>query len=156
MNAAHSNRFLKIVIILLIIINAMVLIMHLRVTGGRREGPPGGHGSQLKYKLIHDLEMDEQQEISYSEMVDRHRAAMNDIKRQEEETRKVLYADMGNKDKNRDSLFNEMAQLRREREIVTFTHFMELRGILKPEQAAKFDNIIGESVNGMEGPPRRN
>lgn len=149
MGAENSNKFLKIVIILLIIINAMVLVMHFKSTGR----PPRPHGAQLKYRLIEELRMDEKQETQYSEMVERHRAAMNEIRKKEEETRIKIYSDLSNAHTDRDTLYDQMAQYRKEREIITFDHFMELRMILNPEQTEQFDKIIGEAVNGMEGPP---
>lgn len=153
MSTESSNRFLKIVIVLLIIINAMVLVMHFKSQGGEKRRP---HGAQLKFHLIEELQMDEKQEADYSDMVERHRASMNEIKKIEEETRTKIYAELGNSQLNRDTLFNKMADLRKEREIITFDHFMELRKILNAEQAKKFDGIIGEAVNGMEGPPGKN
>lgn len=153
MKANTPNRFLKSAVILLLSVNAVVLFFHVRLLMADEKGP---HPDRLKNRMIHDLSLDKTQEQAYSDMVERHRAAMRDIRRQEEETRRVLYAHPGDSTLDRSPDLHRLGRLREQRERITFDHFMELRAILRPGQQAVFDEIIGEAVNGMEPrPPKK-
>lgn len=155
MSNTANNRSLKIIVILLMLVNAIVLFFHIRLltaqTGARPPRP-----DDLKNRMIHDLSLNPEQQDAYGEMVERHRAAMQQIRYSEEETRGRLYQEPGDTTIDRATYFNELGQLRAEREKVTFDHFMELRTILDDIQKTIFDRIIGEAVNGMEPrPPRK-
>lgn len=151
--SASNNRFLKITVLLLIVVNAVVLFFHVRLLLADQKRP---HPDRLKNRMTHDLRLDEKQEQAYSDMVERHRSAMQDIRRQEEEARTSLYLQPGDSSIDRTPALHHLGRLREERERVTFDHFMELRAILRPDQANTFDQIIGEAVNGMEPrPPKK-
>lgn len=154
MKQGNDNRFLKVTVLLLIVVNAVVLFFHIRLLMADNDRRP--HPDRLKNRLIHDLKLDETQERAYSDMVEDHRAAMQNLRRQEEKIRTQLYAQPGNDSTDRQPFYDSLGRFRAERERVTFEHFSELRSILRPEQAEVFDRIIGEAVNGMEpGPPKR-
>lgn len=153
MKTNTSNRFLKWAVVLLLAVNTVVLFFHVRLLMADDKRP---HPDRLKDRMIHDLNLDEAQQQAYGDMVERHRAAMRDIRRQEEETRTRLYTNPGDSTLDRTAHLRHLGLLREQRERVTFDHFMELRGILRTDQQPAFDEIIGEAVNGMEPrPPKK-
>lgn len=149
--STNSNRFLQLLVILLIVLNGVVLFILFKGKGH----PPHPPGSQLKFRLIEELDMSKEQEMAYNEMVDRHRVAMDSMRTKENETRTALYETLSNTQPQQDSLYSRLGELKISKEKITFAHFGELRGILTEKQTKKFDDIIKEAVNGMEAPPKR-
>ena len=169
----ESNRFLKLVIIILLLVNIATLTF--MWTGrGHHEGhmppPPiprhGGPGTAFEF-LVHQLNFDEAQVKQFEALRSAHRQSAEQIR---DKNRKMhhRFFDLL-KNLPADSvlsmqLADSMALCQKQIEMLTFNHFKELRGICKPDQQKKFDEVINQALemlapkpprppHGPEGPP---
>lgn len=158
-----ESRFLKLVVIGLLLLNAGTLgylLLGGRSRGAAGEtrggehvihrGDPGGPARFLRERL----QLTDEQEAQYRDMRDAHRSAVIDIRAGARATRRRLYALMHDGTQPTDSLaaaplLDSMAAAQRKIDSVTFAHFQELRGICTAPQQQKFDEVIGEALEEL-------
>jgi hypothetical protein len=70
------------------------------------------------------------------------------------EYRRQLFANLGNEKNgiNTDSLAQLIANNQKQIELVTYSHFAQVRAICTDTQKAEFDKIIGDVIKKMNGP----
>jgi hypothetical protein len=66
---------------------------------------------------------------------------------------KKRFFDLLNQAETTDSMLitrsNEIAEMQKKLDLVTFRHFQKVRAICRPDQLQKFDTVIKEIVNRM-------
>lgn len=158
-----ESRFLKLVVIGLLLLNAGTL-GYLLLGGGTGGGADetksgehtmhrGGPGGPARF-LRERLQLTDAQEVQYRDMRDAHRSAVIDIRAGIRGTRRRLYALMHDGTQPSDGiaaapLLDSMATAQRRIDSVTFAHFEELRGICTAAQQRKFDEVIGEALEEL-------
>jgi periplasmic protein CpxP/Spy len=164
----ESNRFLKITIIVLVLVNISTLAF---MWSGRKhhEGhmpPPHGPNGAFDF-LTHELNLDESQIKQFDALRKEHHEEAMII---QEKSRKMhhrffdLLKNMPADSLVSAQLADSMAMCQKQMEMLTFNHFKKVRDICKPEQQKKFDEVINEALEmmaphppkgprGPEGPP---
>jgi Spy/CpxP family protein refolding chaperone len=156
----ENNRFLKIVIIALLLINIGVLSY---VWMGAHNGPSGdGHrqGPDVFGYLCKELQLDDEQTKQYAALRDEHHQAMQAIQHKSHQLRDRFFdmlhvspVDSAAIKSMSDSIAHTQEQI----ELVTFYHFQKVRAILRPDQQKHFDSIIQETLSmmapGHDSPP---
>lgn len=155
----ENSRFLKIVIIVLLLVNISTLAY--LWMGRPHRMPPGGpppREDAFNY-LRRTLNMDEQEVRQYEQLRDQHHEAIENIQRNARQLRERMF-DMLNKP-DADSLAvkaisDSIAATQQQIELITFNHFKQVRAILHPDQQKKFDEVIQQALRMMappQGPP---
>ncbi len=152
-------RFLKIIIIVLLLINIGTL--GFLWFGGRHNGhrqpplpgmdlPPRGAAAFLN----ESLSLTDAQETEYRKLRSSHHQTVEAIRGEMKENKRTLY--MLLKTPNPNSVRNEearwldsLAAQQRRIEFITYEHFREVRALCTPQQQAKFDEVIDEALEQM-------
>ncbi len=159
----ESTRFLKITIIVLLLVNIATLIF---MWSGRphKEGhlppPPHGGGPRAAFEFLNrELQLTTEQQTKLEDMSAGHRKearALDDISRP---LHHRFFDLLGKPDSARmQQLADSLGWWQKERELMTYRHFAEIRTICTPEQQKKFDEVINEALRmmapkGSGGPP---
>jgi Spy/CpxP family protein refolding chaperone len=159
----ENSKFLKVVIVILLIINISTLAfmwMHKPPMQQAPPPPPPHERNDVFEHLTHELKLSEQQRNQYDQLRKEHHAAMESLQEKGRATHDHFFALLQNKSadstlvsKLADSISNNQKQI----ELVTFYHFQKVRAICNPEQQKKFDEIIDDALQMMfpKPPPRR-
>lgn len=109
--------------------------------------------------IVDALGMDAAQQAAYTLMHRAHRRTTDSLLQNIASIRKQLYSRSA--PAAPDSLFRAIGQMQAQIEAVTFQHFEDVRGICRPEQQGKLDELLLETVQrvtqqGRKGksPPR--
>jgi hypothetical protein len=145
-----SERFYKIIIICLLLLNIGIL-------SWIWFGAPSKHRHpERPDKIIVDrLKLDEQQQNQFESLRDEHHNQMMSIQGEDGRLHDALFALLK---KEPVDTIAEVVLLRQlqdndiKKDQVTFEHFRKLRAILKPEQKLLFDNFISELSRQIMGP----
>jgi Spy/CpxP family protein refolding chaperone len=152
----ERTRFLTVVIVALLVINAGTLV-YLFIGQSKSHHPPHKmrKGSPSEF-IIEKLQLDEKQQEAFFELRDEHRSEMKEIHRKLSDTRDQYF--VGLKTSTIDS--TESRQLQQEIGVLmgqihgaTFKHFTKVRQLCKPEQQKLFDRFIDDILRAMAPPP---
>ena len=125
-------------------------------SGPGREG--GNREKRMGQFMVDQLKFDTTQATTYwklrDSMISIQKPVMDSIR-----NAKKRFFDLLNQSETTDSALiahsNEIAELQKRLDLVTFRHFKKVRAICRPDQLQKFDTVIKEIVNRMT-PFRRN
>ena len=163
-----SNRFLKIAVVVLLLVNIATLVFmwngHRQHEGGR----PQQHGPNGAFDfLTHELNLDESQIKQFDALRKEHHEAAMLIQEKNHKMHRRFFDLLKNMPADSvvsTQLADSMAMYQKQMEMLTFNHFKKVREICKPEQQKKFDEVINEALemmaphppkgpHGSEGPP---
>lgn len=141
-----NEHFYKIVIIMLLLLNAGVLC-YLWLHNDDRKGPPHGAHMRPDQMIIERIGLDEQQQESFRALKDEHHSQMIDVQKADSKLHADLFALL--KQAALDSTLKNylLSQLKANdslKEEITFDHFRKLRNTLRPEQRPKLDELVAE------------
>jgi len=156
----ESLRFLKIVIICLLVVNIGTLSFIWLHHGHGGPPPPHGRGDVAGF-LTHELNFSPEQEKQFDQLREEHHHAMEKFQDEGRERHHQLFdllhastADSAAIQSAAKGIAENQSQI----EVVTFHHFQQVRAICNPEQQKKFDEIIDEALRmmapGPHGPGR--
>jgi len=151
----ENTRFLKIIIIVLLLVNIATLsfmwVSHNRHGGGHMPPPPHGRGGPNAFEfLVHELKLDEGQVKQFEEMRNKHHLNVQDIQEKSRDMHHRFFNLLAKNDSTSAvPLADSMAQYQKQIELLTFNHFLQVRAICKPEQQKKFDTVINEALRMM-------
>jgi Spy/CpxP family protein refolding chaperone len=156
-----SNRFLKIVIVVLLIINIGTLGF-MWVQHGHIGPPPPRGGEDVALFLTHELMFSKDQEKQFELLRTAHHEGVEQIQHGGRSLHDRFF-DLIQQPTPDTLLVQQMADsiaaIQKEIELLTFHHFQKVRAICTPEQQKKFDEIIDEALRMMAprppGPNRR-
>lgn len=153
-----ENKFLKIVILLLILVNAMQLgFIWLR----KPPFPPPGQGKNAAIYLTKELQFTPEQEKKYETLHRQHHRQMDSIRKEDVQIRERLFdllqlpaVDSATVGLLADSLGINKANS----EKITFGHFVEVKQLCTPPQQQKFNEIINKALQMLQPPkpPKQN
>lgn len=109
--------------------------------------------------MVNELKLDKEQEAVYwklrDTLVSQQKPLMDSIRNTKKRFFDLL-KDPTPGNSILDSQMNEVANLQKKLDLVTFQHFQQVRALCKPEQVLKFDTVVKEIVNRMTGGGFRN
>jgi protein CpxP len=161
MNRPPRQKWLLILVAILLLTNIATLSIYW-FKKPDHEGGPGRDGANREKRMgqfmVDQLKFDTTQEAAYWKLRDSmmtiQKPVMDSIR-----NAKKRFFDLLNQTETTDSTLitrsNEIADLQKKLDLVTFRHFQNVRAICRPDQLQKFDTVIKEIVNRMT-PFRRN
>ena len=149
-----STRLYKIVIGVLVIINATTLIF-LWLTFNRPMGPPPHPG---RLDLVDKIGVEGENRTKILELQDSHFKQKDSLVERGRNLHERLYRFFNNSEKDSSDisqLIDQIVENQRETEQMTFDHFKAISELCTPEQRKLLDEIIHNvfSKHGPAGPP---
>ena len=160
-----SNRFFKIVIVALLLINVSI-ISYLWVS--RQSNfpmrPPRPRQEEAFTFLCKQLQLDENQIHQYQKLRDEHHQEIENIQQKTHQLREHFFDLLQHSPVDSiavKSISDSIANTQEQIELATFYHFRQVRKILRPDQQKHFDEVIQQALRMMaprppqEPPPPR-
>lgn len=155
------QRWLLILVAILLLTNIATLSIYWFKKPAHDGGPghePGNREKKMGQFMVDQMKFDAAQEAAYwklrDSMITIQRPVMDSIR-----NAKKGFFDLLNQPNATDSALisrsNEIADLQKKLDLVTFRHFQNVRALCHPDQLQKFDTVIKEIVNRMTNPFRR-
>jgi periplasmic protein CpxP/Spy len=148
-----SNRFLKIVILILILINLGTLAF---IWFSRPMRTPDGRRAVAAGFIVRELNLSEAQRREYRSMRINHLRTLEVLQEHDkmlhEQFFRQLFAEVPDMQAVAD-LADSIALNRKEMEILTYDHFRHLQHILTPEQQKRFKDIFDDVLKIVLPPP---
>ncbi len=149
----ESSKFLKIVIVILLLINISTLgFMFMQRPAHGMPPPPPDAGAFLS----HELNFTEDQEKQLDLLRRENRSVIETFRENGKEFHDQFFdllnsspVDSGMVSSKADSICSNQKQI----ELATFYHFQKVRAICNPEQKKKFDEVIKEALRMMAPRP---
>jgi periplasmic protein CpxP/Spy len=149
------QKWLLVLVAILLLTNIATLSIYWIKKPDHNGGPgrdPGNREKRMGQFMVDQLKFDTTQEASYwklrDSMVAIQKPVMDSIR-----SAKKRFFDLLNQPEATDSMLsarsNEIADLQKKLDSVTFRHFQKVRAICRPDQLQKFDTVIKEIVNRM-------
>ncbi len=165
MKLLQNLKFTGPALLLLLVLNSTLLVLILMKHPPHPQNPPPpsmGQGGPKDF-LIHELNLNDQQQKSYGLLIDKHKASMGIIQSDIRTQRDSLVSLLGSSNMDSltmNSLTSRIGDDQALIEKVNFQHFKALRNICNPDQQPKFDSVIrdalrmmGPQQGGPNGPP---
>lgn len=137
-----------------------IVLMVLFILGPKPPRPEHGRPQRdIKDQISHELGFTEEQKAKYDEMALKHREAIRNLEGRERKLMKSFFGQLASENSNQDkeTSLEEIVQLERDKIMVTYNHFEELKGICNVEQLKRFDKVLSRIVplltNSPGGPP---
>lgn len=146
-----SSQMYKVGFFILIAMNVLlVLVFTLKPA-------PSHQRRDKKDELGNELRLSEEQKLAFDEMVINHREAIHHLENQERELLSSFFEQLSpeNQNENKEALLQEILQVEKDKIMITFNHFEELRGICSEEQLTKFDKVIQQAFPMMKNSGER-
>lgn len=155
MNRPPRQKWLLILVAILLLTNIATLSIYW-LKKPNHEGGPGRDGGNREKKMgqfmVDQMKFDATQEAAYWKLRDSmmviQKPVMDSIR-----SAKQRFFDLLNQSDTSDSTLiarsNEIADLQKKLDLVTFRHFQKVRAICRPDQLQQFDTVIKEIVNRM-------
>ncbi|MEM9929025.1 MAG: hypothetical protein AAF840_04365 [Bacteroidota bacterium] len=109
--------------------------------------PPGeGPGRGVRV-----LNFDPAQEEQFGELVQQHQAAMRQLNQQHQDLLKAYFSDLSAAQRGDTvpSLPNPLARIEQQKIIATYQHFLDVEGLLRPDQQANFPGFVEEALGNI-------
>ena len=159
MNNITNNRWLSVIILLLLTANIVTLALLWTNKSAERRGmqqpsPPQG---QVFEFLTNELKLDSAQQDTYKKLREEHRDGQRELQDSIRKTKDAFFALLkqpGVSDSLLRSASSRAAAADQMLDEFTFRHFQKVRAICNAEQQKKFDEIIQDALHRM-APPRR-
>lgn len=158
MNNFTNNRWLTVVILLLLTANIVTLALlwtnKSKEQGEMRLLPPGG---QVFEFLTHELKLDSAQQETYKKLRDEHQAGQKGLQDSIRKAKDALFSLLkqpGVSDSLISAYSRRAVDADQKLDEFTFRHFQKLRAICNAGQQERFDEIIQDALHRM-APPKR-
>ncbi|OQP51358.1 hypothetical protein A4H97_27680 [Niastella yeongjuensis] len=149
------QRWLLVLVAILLLTNIATLSIYWIKKPNHDGGPgrePGNREKRMGQFMVDQMKFDATQEASYwklrDSMITIQRPVMDSIR-----DAKKSFFDLLNQPDATDSALiarsNQIADLQKKLDLVTFRHFQNVRALCRPDQLQKFDTVIKEIVNRM-------
>ncbi len=153
-----NSKMYKIGFFILLALNMVLMVLF--VMGPKPPRPEKGRPeSGIKDEISHELGFTDEQKVKFDEMAINHREAIRNLEGRERKLMKSFFEQLASENSNqkKESLLGEIVQLERDKIMVTYNHFEELKGICNVEQLTRFDKVLSRIVpiltNSPGGPP---
>src|SRR5215216_615861 len=149
------QRWLLVLVAILLLTNIATLSIYW-IKKPDHDGGPGRDSGNREKKMgqfmVDQMKFDATQEASYWKLRDSMIAIQKPVMDSIRSSKKRFF-DLLNQPDATDSLLiahtNQIAELHKKLDLVTFRHFQKVRNICRPDQLQKFDTVIKEIVNRM-------
>ncbi len=144
-----NSRFLKIVIIILLLINIGTLGYMWMQKPQDRPGPPR---KDISGFLTRELNFTEDQKKQFETLRNEHHDAIENIQEKDREMHDKYFDLLQSAAEDSllvTSLADSMSENRKQIELITFHHFRKVRNICDDKQKKKFDEIINDALRMM-------
>lgn len=150
----EKSKLLWIAVISLLLINFFTLaFIWFHHPSREHEPPPNGGVAGF---LIHELKLNDDQEKKFDLLKEMHHEQVEKIQHNLHDMHREFFdlikTDVPDSLKVK-SIADSMASRQKEIELVTFSHFMDVRKICDAKQKEKFDEIIDEAMRMMAPKP---
>ena len=149
------QRWLLVLVAILLLTNIATLSIYWIKKPDHDGGPgrdPGNREKKMGQFMIDQMKFDATQEASYWKLRDSMIAIQKPVMDSIRSSKKRFF-DLLNQPDATDSMLiahtNQIADLQKRLDLVTFRHFQNVRAICRPDQLQKFDTVIKEIVNRM-------
>ena len=148
-----NSKFLKTVIVVLLIINIGTLAFMWKKMPGHGMPPPP---QEIGRYLMHELKFTDEQVKQYEQLREEHRNSIDHLRRQSRNLHDAFF-DLLSASPVDSSKVNELADsivsLQKQIEISTYYHFQKVRTLCTPEQQQQFDKVIKDALAMMAPRP---
>jgi periplasmic protein CpxP/Spy len=154
------QKWLLVLVAILFLTNiaTLAIIWVKKPSKNQQANDPGKKDKKMGQFMIDQLKFDTVQAAAYRQLRDslvtQQRPVMDSMR-----TAKLRYYDLLNQPDVNDSMLharsNEVADLQKKLDLITFRHFQQVRSLCRPDQLQKLDTVVKEIVNRMT-PYRRN
>lgn len=155
MNRPPRQKWLLVLVAILLLTNIATLSIYWFKKSAHEGGPgrfSGNREKRMGQFMVDQMKFDANQQATYWKLRDSimaiQRPVMDSIR-----SAKKSFFDLLNQTEATDSMLtarsNEIADLQKKLDLVTFRHFQKVRAICRPDQLQKFDTVIKEIVNRM-------
>ncbi|MBI3509122.1 MAG: periplasmic heavy metal sensor [Bacteroidetes bacterium] len=169
MDILENKKFTGATLLLLLVLNsALLVILVMRHHGPPMRPPfppmrpdmqmPGGPHAGPRDFLVHELDLNSDQQKKFDDMIFAHRQLMEELQRKIHDHRDSLIHELG-KNNSDSSLVNSLTmEIGADQAAIeknNFNHFRSLRMICTDQQKLKFDSVITIALHmmGPEGHP---
>lgn len=141
----NKTKFLIILVLLLLVLNAVTLFFLL----GKKDSPknrPGGGRPYSEY-LTKKLNLDTAQVAQLKELRDKHKQELGELwkeDRQLQDAKFVLLKEGSTDSLKLDSLLTLIVANKKKFELAFHNHFLQIRALCRPEQVELFNNTLDE------------
>ena len=149
------QRWLLVLVAILLLTNIATLSIYWIKKPDHDGGPgrdPGNREKKMGQFMVDQMKFDATQESSYWKLRDSMIAIQKPVMDSIRSSKKRFF-DLLNQPEATDSMLiahtNQIADLQKKLDLVTFRHFQNVRAICRPDQLQKFDTVIKEIVNRM-------
>jgi len=149
----NKGTIWKWAVALLVLCN-VALVLTIWLKPGQTPGPQ--HEGPRDF-VVKTLNFTDEQIKSYDKLIADHQEAMHRLRKQAMECRQQLFSNLKKEvptGRETDSLAMVIANTQKEIELVTYTHFAQVRALCTVPQKATFDGIISDVIKRMNGGPR--
>ena len=150
-----SQRFLKILLVVLLILNITTLsYTWINESGMNEHGGP--HRPDVFSFLCKELQFTEQQQRQYEDLRNEHHQSIGRIQEQGTKFRERFFDLIHTSPTDSvlvKQLADSIASTQQKIELTTFYHFQKVRAICTPEQQKRFDEVIQDALRMMAPPP---
>lgn len=156
----RNEQFYKIVIVLLLLLNGGTLaFLWMNNNKEQQMGhmPPRPGRNHVDRMMSEKLNLTPDQENTFQLLKEEHHGQMVAIQHEESQLHKDLFLLLKSSNIDtaaRNEFFRKLAENDREKEDVTFEHFVKLRLILTPDQVGEFDKLVEEIASQILSHPR--
>lgn len=149
----ENSRFLKIVIIILLLINISTLAFMWMHKGPHGMPPPR---QEIGDFLMRELNFTDTQRNQYEKMRDEHRSSVRNLRDRSRELHDDFFELLGTipiDSIKANQLADSITIIQKQIELSTFYHFQQVRSNCTAEQQKKFDEVINDALIMMAPPP---
>jgi hypothetical protein len=143
-----KERFYKLVIMLLVLLNAVTLSW-LWVQGGEKK-----HGEGALEYLTQQLQLSREQQKKLNMLRTEHHEGNAGIRKNNRQLHDNFFDALKTNDSiQAEKLADSISVLHKKQELFTWYHFKKIRDLCTEEQKKKFDELIKETMFKMAPPP---
>ncbi len=149
-----NTRIWKWMVVSLVTLN-IILLLTIWHSYSRHGGPPRHDGGPAK-KIINDLNLSATQTAEFEKLKEQHHSSMLELQKKGRELRDEFFELLKQEHPDPTQITEKagaIAENQKQIEMITFSHFESVRKMCSPEQKKKFDEMIGDILRKMSGPP---
>lgn len=156
-----SAKWLKVLVVVLLVSNVALLAFLLMGSRGGRHGGRDGSGGRGDFGprkvVVEALGFSESQTAAYDALIPAHQAAQSELRGEIGDLRRELYASLNAPDGGAapDSLIALIGERVAAVERLNYRHFEDVRDLTTPEQAAAFEALSGRLGDVFRGRGKR-
>ncbi len=141
-------QFYKWALLFMFILNIGLISFFIITKPKHHEFPPHPP-KDFKIETIEVLQLDNKQKASFLMLTKQHNQQMESIKYKQEESLKLYFNSLleTNNKNNEDSILKEIQVFEKQKIIITFQHFEQVKSLLIKEQQVNYKEFVNKALN---------